>query len=281
MDDSGLDIGTLLKERREQLGYSLKDVSERIRIRRVYLESIEANNFSDLPGRVYVTGFIDVYSRYLGLDNKEILSSLNSSDIPEASNVGSVPLPEKFEQKFNSAPLERRKGKFLWVFMIVLVIGLAFILFQSFFDNDSPEIGKQSISKKAAEPPVKDTVESREEEPSGRKVEPSEGIGAASVAKETDVTAVEKVVLKPLPVISAEGSSLRMLALGDGSLIINVDNRKPFNYRLHNGLDLTWTIKSRVSVKMNPADVVRFWLDGQELDISGLTTFQLSSADEG
>ncbi len=69
-----------------------------------------------------------------------------------------------------------------------------------------------------------------------------------------------------------------MLALDDGSLIINVDKRQPFQYNLHDGLDLTWKIVSEVNVKMDQAGVARFWLDGQELDVTDQAEFFLESA---
>jgi len=71
-----------------------------------------------------------------------------------------------------------------------------------------------------------------------------------------------------------------MLALADGSLIIKVDTRKPDQYDLHDGLDLTWKIKERVSVEFATSDVARFWLDGQEIDISGSKVFELQPIGE-
>ncbi len=71
-----------------------------------------------------------------------------------------------------------------------------------------------------------------------------------------------------------------MLALAKGSLIINVDNRKPHQYELHDGLDITWRIKHKVSVEMNRVDVARFWLDGEELDAGGLDSFMLQAPSE-
>ena len=69
MEDAVVDIGTQLKDQREKLGYSLQEAAEHTRIRKTYLESIESNNFSDLPGYAYVTGFVKSYALYLGVDN--------------------------------------------------------------------------------------------------------------------------------------------------------------------------------------------------------------------
>ncbi len=114
---------------------------------------------------------------------------------------------------------------------------------------------------------------------------------APSVNSATVVPAVEPVMVEdkimdqpvsrePLPVIASSGSVLRMLALAESSLIIKVDDRKPHEYRLHDGLDLTWRIKSKVDVEMTAEDSARFWLDGQELDVIGLKSFLLQSSAE-
>ena len=77
------DIGTLFKTQREQLGYSLQDVAQHTRIRKTYLESIESNQFEDLPGQAYVTGFIKVYARYLSIDSSLLLALLEETQVSD------------------------------------------------------------------------------------------------------------------------------------------------------------------------------------------------------
>ncbi len=62
-----------LKARREALGLSLADVFQRTRIRIVYLQAIENNDFHLLPVPVYAKNFIKTYARALGIDSKPIL----------------------------------------------------------------------------------------------------------------------------------------------------------------------------------------------------------------
>ena len=71
--DSG-NIGSLLKRARMDLNEDLSRVSSNLRIRQVYLEAIENNQFSVLPGDIYVIGFIRSYSEYLNLDTEEIVN---------------------------------------------------------------------------------------------------------------------------------------------------------------------------------------------------------------
>ncbi len=277
MDDSGLDIGTRIKERREELGYSLEQVSERIRIRKVYLESIEKNNFSDLPGRAYVAGFIDVYCRFLGLDSKEILASLTPAEEPKTGNVGPTPLAQKVENQFKPVTAGRRQTRFLWPVLVVLVVGLAYLLVAVNYDDEVPTEIKSPVLNTLTAQVEDEVVENKESEIYADEITQSQEVEKGSAPAVTQAPAVDKSVDEPLPSISPQGSSLRMLALENGSLIINVDKRQPFQYKLHDGLDLTWKIVSEVSVKVDQAGVARFWLDGQELDVSDQAEFFLQS----
>ncbi len=67
------ELGNLLRESREQLGLSLDQVEASTRIRRAYLESLEAESFDELPNRVATQGFLRNYASALGLDVDYVL----------------------------------------------------------------------------------------------------------------------------------------------------------------------------------------------------------------
>ena len=71
-------IGSLLQNARNNNNEELSAVSRSLRIRQVYLEAIENNQFNILPGDIYVIGFIRSYSTYLGLDSEDIIERYKS-----------------------------------------------------------------------------------------------------------------------------------------------------------------------------------------------------------
>jgi cytoskeleton protein RodZ len=71
-------VGHSLKVVRERRNFALADVSARLRIRRPYLEAIEEGRFGELPGAVYVSGFLRQYAEFLGLDPEQVLKSYQS-----------------------------------------------------------------------------------------------------------------------------------------------------------------------------------------------------------
>ena len=291
MENTDGNIGRLLKERRQELGYTLQDAEEETRIRKTYLESLENNRFSELPGQVYVTGFIRVYARYLGLKSNTLLVLL--SDLQSAET--SPPEPETIVTR-KILPTKPASGgdwrKFLLAFILVLLLGGILYFLPAMFPGDvqtdksateaaaskrePAAAGKAQaeIERSQAEPDKIKTQVTEQDKPDG-----AEKVVPALASAQTGINAKQQNLdSRVLPVIPVSGASLRMLALADSSLIIKVDARKPQQFDLHDGLDLTWKINERVAVEFAASDVARFWLDGREVDIAGSKMFELQPA---
>lgn len=92
-------VGHSLKVVRERRGLALADVSSRLRIRRPYLEAIETGNFAELPGAVYINGFLRQYAEFLGLDAEQVLKTYQAeaADAPQRT-VLNFPMPRPEER---------------------------------------------------------------------------------------------------------------------------------------------------------------------------------------
>ncbi|MGQ0664483.1 MAG: RodZ domain-containing protein [Pseudomonadota bacterium] len=71
-------VGEVLRAARLKHNLSLREVSARLRIRRVFLAAIEDGRFEDLPGRTYAVSFVRAYAGLLGLDRQEIVRGFKS-----------------------------------------------------------------------------------------------------------------------------------------------------------------------------------------------------------
>ena len=67
-------VGSSWKERRESMGKTIGQVSADLRIGHRYLAGIEEGNFRDFPERVFSTGFIRSYAKYLSQDPGPVLA---------------------------------------------------------------------------------------------------------------------------------------------------------------------------------------------------------------
>ena len=72
-------VGSPWKERRESMGKTIGQVSAELRIGHRYLEGIEEGNFGDFPERVFSTGFIRAYAKYLSQDPGPVLADYERS----------------------------------------------------------------------------------------------------------------------------------------------------------------------------------------------------------
>jgi len=79
------DIGGQLRAAREEQGLSLDQIQKATRIKRAYLEAIEANRFDQLPSPVQVRGFVRSYAGQLGLDADSLLAQIDGAAGPHSS----------------------------------------------------------------------------------------------------------------------------------------------------------------------------------------------------
>jgi len=72
-------IGRYLRHAREARAMSVEEVSRATRIPVPSIERIEADHFDDLPGEVFVRGFLKAYARAVSLPVEEVLARYTAS----------------------------------------------------------------------------------------------------------------------------------------------------------------------------------------------------------
>jgi cytoskeleton protein RodZ len=81
-------LGETLRQARLDKGVSLADAARDTRIRRSYLEALEAEDPAGLPPTVYTRGFLRTYAEYLGLDSQSMVDLYH----PQARRESAPPL---------------------------------------------------------------------------------------------------------------------------------------------------------------------------------------------
>lgn len=74
-----VEIGRRLRAAREAKGLTLDVVEEETKIRRKYIEALEAGESETLPGDAYLKGFLRTYGNYLGLDGPGLVEEYKHS----------------------------------------------------------------------------------------------------------------------------------------------------------------------------------------------------------
>jgi len=94
-------IGQVLNQEREHRGLTLKQISEATCISCTQLEAVEKGNYSKLPAKAYVRGFIKAYCKVLKIDSTPLLEVFGTTHINEMAKLKETKnLDKDFEKLF-------------------------------------------------------------------------------------------------------------------------------------------------------------------------------------
>lgn len=69
-----LSVGDFFKKRRAEWGVTLEQVEKETRIRKKFLRAVEETEWAAFPSKIYATGIVKNYARYLNLDPQKMLA---------------------------------------------------------------------------------------------------------------------------------------------------------------------------------------------------------------
>lgn len=147
--------GDRLRLAREAAGLSLADVATRTRITQRHLAAIEKSDFSELPGRTYVTGFARAYARAVDLPEAEIGAAVRQE--LEEDAYGSRPLYEAYEP---TDPARLPTARLTWTLVVIaLVLVSAYGVWRFLsVEPDEALIAAQNRAAEASEAPQSDAA---------------------------------------------------------------------------------------------------------------------------
>lgn len=202
------ELGRHLKEARLQKGMSLDDVQEVTKIRKKYLEAIEAGDYKVLPGSFYVRAFIKTYAEAVGVNPDELME--------EHGNVPAAPVDTTMEtviQKRSRKPETERNAKWLptllmWTFPILILV-VIYLYATSSMNQQDPKQADTADMTSATQDPTK--------------VKPSAtaagGVTAPTATAEPAATAEAGATATPVPSATPEPSA------SPGSVTVTQDRK--------------------------------------------------------
>lgn len=121
-------LGTMFRQKRQELNLSLKEIENSTSIRANYLDAIEEGRIGDFVSGVYALGFIKQYASFLGYDAELLIR-----EYPLAFRMPA----QKHEFDFGIGTLEARgtaNGGIKWLpNLIWACVGIGVILLAWFF----------------------------------------------------------------------------------------------------------------------------------------------------
>jgi len=116
-------LGAYLRHERELRGMSVEEIARATRIPNASIERIESDRFDDLPGEVFVRGFLRSYAKALGISPDEIVAHYSS--------MRRVPVVAPIPVTPTNLPREGRRVGIAIAFVLLLVLctmALSFVL---------------------------------------------------------------------------------------------------------------------------------------------------------
>jgi cytoskeleton protein RodZ len=146
-------FGSYLKHERELRGVPLEEISGATKIHIRYLKALEENSFDELPGEVFIKGYIRSYANIIGSDVEEMLNIYEESmELKRQENV-----PQE-TSSFNAHPKALLAYGLLILAVIGLLFGVGYLIRNGMVDSsEKSELNKapkHEINAEVAEPPI-------------------------------------------------------------------------------------------------------------------------------
>lgn len=238
-------LGSYIRNAREARGLDLRDAAQQTRISINYLKAIEDEDFSKLPGEVFIRGFLKNYARFLHLPEDEVVKRYDERSKPQP---GSAPTAASAAPKADGqaqrpaempavhAELKQPGGLSLEPFLWGGVILIGLVLF--------------IIVTLPARLPV------REQD---RQVT-------------TQVTATDSHITGMTATAKTEKLYLVIIALDDVWVLVRTDASPQKKAVLKKGETITWSADERFLLSYTNVGSVKILLNGNELTVNGPKT---------
>jgi cytoskeleton protein RodZ len=232
-------IGETLRKARTDRGVELSEVERATKIRTKFIEAMEEERWEALPAPAYARGFLEIYARYLGLDQQALLDEYRETveDGRHEPIPGSVIKPGTLRQtrpvRRTSSINPKAVAKVLAAVVVLIVVGLVIVGSIGGSDDGGGEQGNggNGSRAKAVTPPTTTTTDTTTTTPAGQ------------VSVELRATAPVWVCL-----VDDGGSQLV-----DSETLANSESRGPFSA---GGFDVTFGNGSvDLTVDGQPAEV--------------------------
>jgi len=128
-----LSVGKLLKEAREKKKVSLREVEKQIKVREQFISALEEDKWYTFTSRIYVTGILKNYARFLGLDERKILAFFRR-EYERSEEI-------KFKEKISTSYLSSDSKKTLLAgFIFICIVLVGYFTYQLFQYLKPPEV---------------------------------------------------------------------------------------------------------------------------------------------
>jgi cytoskeleton protein RodZ len=251
--------GARLAAAREAKGFSVGDISTRLKFSPRQIEALEAEEYLALPGTTFIRGMVRSYARFLGLDVEALLAEVNAKIAPPATvKVNDLRVPFQGTGRTNR----------IWLALSGLVLVGAGLVVADWLLRER-EMARLAEAERAAQiaaqaaPAVQEPVQNvpapeiRPGEPGGPPIEPATSAAAPTAPSE------------PLPVAVPQGVKRLKLTFARESWVTikDADGTTVLNQLNAPGTEKVVEVKPPVSLVVGNASGVTATVNGEALKL--------------
>jgi cytoskeleton protein RodZ len=285
-------LGSMLREARENLGFSVADVAAQIKFAPRQIEALEADDFKHLPEAAFVRGFVRSYAKILHLDTQALLAAMPQTKANEAELM---PAPVNVPFPVANSP-QKQNLILLGAALLLAVIAVGFAVWHFTNPLKQAKVAKIEapvIVPAETQPIPAPPVQKQNKVAPAVSVEPKSRTSAtteqsAVVAEPSSVTAKTKAVKTPVPQIqpkdalmeqdtTGQATTIRLVFEEDSWTEIKDKNGKILSSQVNpSGSELILKGHLPLSLVVGHATTTRLYQDGEQVDL----TSDLSSTND-
>ena len=219
-----LSVGRQFRAAREAKGMSVSDVARALKMSARQIEAMEADDWSSLPGKTIIRGFVRNEARLLGLKPDLLMSGLDKLEMPKTPELEVKPGAPVSIPGENTADRRDYVRVFSGLIILCLAIAAFFLLPQDWWQSTISAFNALSQSNEVVAESSSETKEvpAPSESPVVAEVNP-----AGVAESEAGVPPPEMPVVAELPSMADAGAQLQPLAPAATGNVLKFSFTKP------------------------------------------------------
>jgi cytoskeletal protein RodZ len=265
-------LGQRLQEERAKRGLSIEEIADQTRINPAYIQAIESDDLSSLPGGFFYRSFVRQYARILGLPESEYAGYLTKSLEDEVRTIEKletalparhIAVPPMPTGMVNKAEETRRWVIRLSVLVAVIVLcSGVYYVYQWWRTTQEIAAQQQAAVTQAAPEPVKPP-------PPVVQTPPQES--GTMPATQEPTPGAASAVTQPPPPVSSSPVFVVVNAREQVWAGVTVDGKTVFQAALNPGESKTFEANERIRVRLGNAGGADITYNGKAIPAVGPT----------
>ena len=116
-DSQAVGPGQLLRNAREQLGWTREQVASRIHLRLTLIAAIEADTYGKHTSHTFIRGYLRAYAKLVGIPEETILAAYDKLGLTPPDNIDMQSFSRRSRQQANDSRLK----VVTWLVILVLI----------------------------------------------------------------------------------------------------------------------------------------------------------------